>query len=102
MKLPDSVPKKEPDAYKRCVLGLTIASVIMVGLGVVVAFAQVEVDNEYGNDTVTFTDYSGTTYEVTPSMPGRSVSIPSGWGYDSTFIVSPGGHVTRTYEVDDE
>ena len=108
MKLPDSEFKKEADPYKRCMWMLTgitgLGVVTLVGLMMCSgeAKAQVSVFTDPESDTIVFEDYSGTTYEVTPSMPGQSVSIPSGFGYDSTFIVSPGGYATRTYEVDQD
>jgi len=107
MKLPDSEFKKEADPYKRCMWILTGTSLVGV-LALTSLFmcseakAQVSVFTDPESDTIVFEDYSGTTYEVTPSMPGQSVSIPSGFGYDSTFSVSPGGYATRTYEVDQD
>jgi len=104
MTLPDSLPpKKEPDPYKRCMWAMVIVGILLVTILVLLitnAEAQVSVFTDPESDAIVFED-KGTTIEVTPYGPGYEVSIPSGFGYDSTFIVSPDGYVTRTFEVDE-
>ena len=85
----------------------TLKGLWVVGLFVAVGFscndsnAQVSVYTEPESDAIVFENYEAKTI-VVPKTPGVNVSIPSGFGYDSTFSVRPGGYVTRTYEVDQD
>ena len=103
MKLPDRVVKKEPDTYVRTFWWLTgVACVGAIALTSTMVFAQVSYFTNPDADSIVFEDTRGTTFEVTPVEPATKVSIPSGYGYDSTFSVSPGGFVVRTYEVESD
>ena len=61
--------------------------------------AQVSVFTNPDSDAIVFETYTATTV-VVPKTPAYEVTVPSTFG-DSTFYVSPGGYVTRTYEVEE-
>ena len=66
------------------------------------AFGQVSVYTEPDSDAIIFEDYRDTTHIVIPQYSGSTVTIDGGIAGDSTYIVSPGGYYTQTYEVEND
>ena len=82
-----------------------LKGILVVSLFMLPGFseAQVSIYTDPDSDAIIFSPPpSYPTIIAIPSYPGQTVTVPSGYGSTSTYIVSPGGYVTPSFNLEED